>query len=583
MSARLPKGWVRTTLEEVCAPISNMRPEEFPDEEFTYIDIGSIDNKKNRIAQTKAIMGRDAPSRARQVVTKGDVLVSTVRTYLRNVAQIEEDYANPIASTGFAVVRAAFGISSQFLFYQILTEAFLKPLNALQTGSSYPAVRVSDVLSQSIVLPPAKEQERIVDKLNAALSRIERAEVAANRALGRIQHYRAAVLRAAIRGEFTPTWRSENAGGKSDREKPQDLVERVLLQRRERWERSERKRLRGNPPLVKNKTRQSQYRAPTPPHSGMKSFIPATWASISIDQLSWSSGYGTSAKCTYEAKGPGVLRIPNIRSGAIDFGDLKFAVDATKFREDSYIAPGDLLLIRTNGSRDLIGRTAIVAAAPKQKCSFASYLIRFRLVGDKVLWDWLSLIWDSALLRSDIESRAATTAGQYNVSLSSLATLAIPLPPAAEQKEIIRLTKGRLSAASQLAATLERQLSRARSSRELLLVRAMTGRLVPQNYDDEPASILLNSIRLMPKEVVRSRGVAHMQRSKTRMLSEPRTLLDILKKSKKAMSPEDLFRASGYTQDTVDQFFAELRLLTDQPAQVVQENKNGKTLLKAIL
>jgi type I restriction enzyme, S subunit len=205
-----PVGWVKTTLGELCLPITTIVPNDSPDVDFTYFDIGSIDNRTNRIVDDKVIAGRNAPSRARQVVQKDDILFSTVRTYLRKIARVERTYPNPVASTGFAVIRLAEGISSQFIFFQILSDGFLHSVNALQTGSSYPAVRAKDVFSQPILLPPVREQERIAARLGAAVAALQRADAATGRAKERIERYRAAVLDSAFTGELTRKWRSGN-------------------------------------------------------------------------------------------------------------------------------------------------------------------------------------------------------------------------------------------------------------------------------------------------------------------------------------------------------------------------------------
>jgi|ERR1017187_74975 type I restriction enzyme S subunit len=207
MPENIPKGWVQTTLGELCLPVASIQPEDSPGTEFTYFDIGGIDNERNRIAETKTVAGRNVSSRARLAIRKDDILFSTVRTYLRKIARVEFDYLNPVASTGFAVIRPAEGVSSQFLFFQVLSDRFLQSLHKLQTGTSYPAVRDRDVLSQPILLPPTHEQERIVTKLNAALSAVQRAETAAIRAGERLHRYRAVVLSAAVSGQLTRAWR----------------------------------------------------------------------------------------------------------------------------------------------------------------------------------------------------------------------------------------------------------------------------------------------------------------------------------------------------------------------------------------
>jgi type I restriction enzyme S subunit len=279
-------------------------------------------------------------------------------------------------------------------------------------------------------------------------------------------------------------------------------------------------------------------------------------------------------KCTYDAKGPAVLRIPNIRNREFDFTDLKFATKPKEITDEDFVAPGDFLLIRTNGSIDLIGRAGIAKSALATKCSFASYLIRFRLVGEKTLWSWISLAWDSHEIRSAIQSRAATTAGQYNVSLSGLADLALPLPPLPEQSEIIPEVERHLSAADRLAATLNRQLERARALRQSLLREAFAGNLVPQSHDDEPALDLLKRIQSARKVEALQPKTKRMPKQKKQPKRTARyDLVEVLKANGTPMTPSQLFTRAGYAQPidpaetndptkAVEAFFAEVARLT---------------------
>ena len=86
MSSDLQKGWIKTTLGQVCLPVAKTNPGS-SDAEITYFDIGGIDNQKNRIAETKIVPGRHASTRARQMLRKYDILFSTVRPYLKNIAR----------------------------------------------------------------------------------------------------------------------------------------------------------------------------------------------------------------------------------------------------------------------------------------------------------------------------------------------------------------------------------------------------------------------------------------------------------------------------------------------------------------
>jgi len=153
--------------------IAKLNPRETPDWDFIYLDIGSIDNSTQRITSPKKYSGGDAPSRARQIVKSGDTLFSTVRTYLKNIGIVNETYNGQIASTGFCVIRPALGISPKYIFYLVQTDSFLNPLNELQRGTSYPAVRDDDVFSQVISLCPTTEQYRIVTKIEELFTKLD--------------------------------------------------------------------------------------------------------------------------------------------------------------------------------------------------------------------------------------------------------------------------------------------------------------------------------------------------------------------------------------------------------------------------
>ena len=187
----LPPGWTETTIGQVSVQVAKHRPAERPDTDFTYIDISSIDNERHAIAEAKRIAGRDAPSRARQLVKAGDTLLSTVRTYLKNTALVPAALEGATASTGFCVLRSSSGVDSRFLFYRVLDGEFVRSLSTRQTGTSYPAVRESDVRAMPIALPPAVEQERIVEAIEEQWSRID--------AGGAVARTRQAQPRAAAR------------------------------------------------------------------------------------------------------------------------------------------------------------------------------------------------------------------------------------------------------------------------------------------------------------------------------------------------------------------------------------------------
>ena len=149
-----------------------------PDKPFTYIDISSIDNKANKIKNnTNAIAPENAPSRARKIVQKGDIIYATVRPYLHNTCIFEEELINePIVSTGFTVLAPFEGIYNKFLFLYLLSPTFDAYANSTENakGVAYPAINDARLYNGVIPLPPLEEQHRIVARVATLLEACEK-------------------------------------------------------------------------------------------------------------------------------------------------------------------------------------------------------------------------------------------------------------------------------------------------------------------------------------------------------------------------------------------------------------------------
>jgi type I restriction enzyme S subunit len=184
------------TLRDICEEETGTRdPQAEPDRTFRYVDITSVDNRKKRIIEARSLRGLDAPSRARQVIRAGDVLVSTTRPNLNAVAIVPTDLDDEVCSTGFCVLRAREELLPDFLFACVRHEGFVAALSDLVKGALYPAVTDGQVRAQSIPLPPLPEQKRIAVTLNEQLATVERAHDAAQAQLDDAEALPAAYFR----------------------------------------------------------------------------------------------------------------------------------------------------------------------------------------------------------------------------------------------------------------------------------------------------------------------------------------------------------------------------------------------------
>ena len=165
----IPESWEWVRLSKIVYNRGQMTPAK----DFCYIDIGSIDNKNQKLSIEENIVTADkAPSRARKIVTIGDILYSTVRPYLHNMCIIDRSFSHtPIASTGFAVLTCHSGFLNEFLFYYLMSPDFDTYANNTDNakGVAYPAINDNKLYQALIPVPPKAEQERIVKKLKDVL------------------------------------------------------------------------------------------------------------------------------------------------------------------------------------------------------------------------------------------------------------------------------------------------------------------------------------------------------------------------------------------------------------------------------
>lgn len=192
-------------------PLFNSTGDTKEKKTFQYVEISSIDNKNYRIMldKVRCIPNQDAPSRARKVIRKNDIIFATTRPYLKNIAIVPDELDDEICSTGFCVLRPIGDKAEpKFVFYAVRANSFIKQLLPKQRGANYPAVTDSDVLGSYIPIPcsaggkPSKEEQR---RVATYLEFVER-EIQAIRAIldedeRAVEELEQSILAAAFRGE----------------------------------------------------------------------------------------------------------------------------------------------------------------------------------------------------------------------------------------------------------------------------------------------------------------------------------------------------------------------------------------------
>ncbi len=199
--------------------------------------------------------------------------------------------------------------------------------------------------------------------------------------------------------------------------------------------------------------------------------------------------YGTSEKTNDDKNGIPVLRMGDIQNGKLNFDNLKF-LDTIKDGK-LILKKGDLLFNRTNSS-ELVGKSAVFKA--DRKCSFASYIIKVRF-DDTLNSDYVCFYINSPYGRQWARSQLTQQVGQANINGKKLQELQIPLPSLAEQERIVAEIETRFERADAMELAVQNALDTAEKLKQAILKKAFRGELVPQNPNDEPASVLLERIR----------------------------------------------------------------------------------------
>jgi len=199
---------------------------------------------------------------------------------------------------------------------------------------------------------------------------------------------------------------------------------------------------------------------------------------VEIGDVAAETRYGTSRKCSTIPKGTAILRIPNVAKGFVNFDNIKYCSLEAKELKYLTLKKGDLLFVRTNGSRDLVGRCAIYEGnGDNQEHGFASYLIRVRLEQDKVRPHFLAFFLNSTHGRTELDKRRRTSAGQFNINSENLRNIKVPLPPIDVQDKLIEVLNDRqikvhqIQSESTIAQETESHL------RESILRKAFAGEL----------------------------------------------------------------------------------------------------------
>ena len=200
---KVPKDWGVKPIKIIASCNDDSLPESIPsDTPIHYVDISAVSHDEGISGAEPMVFG-EAPSRARRKAKSGDVIVSTVRTYLKAVAAVDDNHADCIYSTGFAVIRARKEeVNPRFLKWLVLNDLFIQSVESHSEGLSYPAINAPELMNLKAAIPSLSEQVVIASILDRATSRIDALIAKKTRFIELLKEKRSALITDAVTGKF---------------------------------------------------------------------------------------------------------------------------------------------------------------------------------------------------------------------------------------------------------------------------------------------------------------------------------------------------------------------------------------------
>lgn len=480
--SQLPQGWSRVLLEDIAdvldferEPINSSEREsringKNESDLYPYYgatgQVGLIDSFRSE--GQRVLLGEDAAPFLDPVKDKA---------YLANGRFWVNNHAHVLAG-------ACGLINNEFLCYQLNTVDY----QPFVTGSTRLKLTSSAMKQIPMVAAPAAEQTRIVTKLEELLSDLDAGVAELKTAQKKLGQYRQSLLKAAVEGALTAEWRTHN----TPTETGAQLLQRILLERRTRWEA---KRLakfaeQGKKPP---KDWQKKYPEPVQPDTSDLPELPEGWVWASVEQLTEFVTSGSRGWAEYYANsGATFIRSQNINKDWLDMSDIAFVNPPTGSEgARTRVQENDVLLTITGAN---VGKTARVEIQLTE--AYVSQHVALIRPVDSSFAEFLHLFLTAEFGGRGQLNQLAYGAGKPGLNLQQVGAVFIPLPGLLEMRALLAAISTQWTAIAENETAIATALKQSTAQRQNILRAAFAGELVPQDPNDEPASVLLERIRV---------------------------------------------------------------------------------------
>lgn len=490
--SELPVGWETTSIAEVSEQIRYGHTASASD-----VVIGPKMIRITDIAADGSVDWSSVPYCACDDVSKysiveGDILVA------RTGATTGKSYlvSNPPEETVFASylirLRCHRRASAVFLARFMRGRDYWRQITTVSKGTAQPGANATILGGVRLPFPPINEQKRIVAKIDALTEKSRRAREALEEVPKLLEKLRKSILAAAFRGDLTKEWRKQNPNV----EPAEKLLERIRTERRSRWEQAELEKMRAKGKEPKNDKWKAKYKEPKPVDTEGLPELPLGWCWASVDELAAETKIGLVRNSRQQSTAC-EAGVPYIRMQHYDqYGRWNESNITTVHVSDDELRTYSLeygdVLFNTRNSPELVGKVAVWSK--REQYVYNNNLMRIRF-SSPVRSFFAGLQMSGPVFQSHICQHKSATTSIAAIYLRGILGAPVAVAPEREQDQILGTLLRALESADAVATRIKPQLVRVGAVDRSILAKAFRGELVPQDPNDEPASVLLERIR----------------------------------------------------------------------------------------
>lgn len=502
----LPSSWCCATLDELMKKIvdGTHHTPTYIEEGVPFLSVKDIRNGEIYFDNCKYISQEEHKELCKRCSPEyGDLLITKSGTIGRcAVVKTKRDFSLFVSVALLKPAIQEVNISYISLAFQ----SWFQNINVQNdvTGTAIKNFHLVDFRRLALPIAPLNEQKRIVGKIEALQKRSQRVKEAIDAIPQLLDQFRQSVLAAAFRGDLTADWRENNP----DVEPASVLLEKIRAERRRKWEEAELEKMKAKGKIPKDDKWKQKYKEAEAVDDSELSELPQGWEWVPVELISTKVVDGVHKKPNYVINGIPFVTVKNLTAGSgISFEEIKYVSieDHEEFFKRANPQRGDILITK-DGTLGVVR----VIRTDKVFSIFVSVALVKPIFSE--MSDYMELAFSCPQMQRQM---LGVGIGLMHIHLRELRRYSMPIAPLEEQKEIVCQIQSFFKTIDTIQQQYQETKANLDQLNQSILAKAFRGELVPQNPNDEPASILLERIRAEREKLQQQTKAAKKSKGKT--------------------------------------------------------------------